>query len=232
VKSSFDLINVTTRGVVVIAMAAVVSAFSGASWAGVIVSTWSGGGESTTDPFDVSQGTIVLENSPLIPGSDARSALGYANIGFVEPDNTYFADNGIAGATDFITFMTANPVTITGFNLRTYDDSYSGAINGNRGFTSVTLWGSSDNVTYSILASTDLGNSYLTDYGYWGLLVQATFAPTTDQYFRFEGTRYNTTGPRIVELDGIPAPNRVPEPETLGLLAVALASLGVCRRGK
>jgi MYXO-CTERM domain-containing protein len=91
-----------------------------------------------------------------------------------------------------------------------------------RGFSSVCLLASTDGISYTVLASGMLGNSYLASYGYWGILVEATFAPTTAQYFRFEGTRATPFGPRIVELDGL---QPVPEPSSLVSAALGMAAL-------
>ena len=91
-----------------------------------------------------------------------------------------------------------------------------------------TLLASDDGgVTYSPLAMANLSSSYLTNYGYWGLLVSAEFPEVTAQDFRLEVVRFNTTGPRIVEFDGIAA---APEPGTLALLWIALPLTGVVMR--
>lgn len=193
----------------------------------VTVSSWTGGGESSTDAFDVSRGTTVLSASAQNSGSDARSALGFSNVGFAEPGNTYFQDSRPAGTVDFINFRTTSAVTIIGFQLRTYDDSFSPG-NSNRGMTRFSLFSSADGGgNYTLVATATLQNSYTSAYGSSGILVGASFAPVTSQDFRIEAVRFNTTAPRIVELDAVSA---APEPGSLTLAASAALLLPLVAR--
>ena len=161
---------------------------------------------SATDLFDVSRGTVVLAASPQNPGSDPRSALGYSNDTSIEPLITYFQDGAPPGTVDFIVFRTPAAVTISGFNLFTYDDSYPSG-GGGRGMSHLALLSSLDGNNYSPLASATLTNSsYLVGFGSWSILVSVAFPPATAQFFRLEVTRSGSTGPRIVELDAVQAP--------------------------
>jgi hypothetical protein len=184
------------------------------------------GTESSADLFDVSTGATATASSANPNGpvlSDPRSAIGYSNTGANEPGNFYFADGLTAGNVDTLTITTPKPVTISGFNYFTYDDSYSGAANANRGVSQIMLDTSSDGTNYSPIQTIPLSNSYQSAYGSPGLEIIASFAPITAKYFRFDLTRYNTTGPRIEEIDAT-----VPEPGALALVSIAF--LGLRRR--
>jgi probable HAF family extracellular repeat protein len=196
--------------------------------AAVSVSPWAGGGTSGTDAFDVSQGTVVVSSTAPIAGADMRSAIGFVNPATftTEPDTAYFSDANAAGFVDSFVFKTIAPVTVAGFELRTYDDSYAGVGNANRAFSAVTLSGSSDGTNFSVLASGNLGNSYTAAYGQSGILIAASFSPVTAQFFRFEGVQATFAGGRIVELDAIPAALPVPEPASYAMLLAGLLLLG------
>jgi probable HAF family extracellular repeat protein len=196
--------------------------------AAVSVSAWAGGGTSGTDAFDVSQGTIVVSSTASIAGADMRSAIGFVNPATLttEPDTAYFSDANAAGFVDSFVLKTIAPVTVAGFELRTYDDSYAGVGNANRAFSAVTLSGSNDGTNFSVLATGNLGNSYTAAYGQSGILIEASFSPVTAQFFRFEGVQATFAGGRIVELDAIPAALPVPEPATYAMLLAGLGMLG------
>jgi len=182
----------------------------------VIVPGVTGSAASSTDLFDVSTGATATASSANPNGpavSDPRNAIGYSEPGVSEPTNFYFADGLPAGTVDLLAITTPAAVTISGFNYFTYDDSYSGASNANRGVSQIALAVSSDGVNYSPIQTIPLSNSYQTTYGSPGIEVEATFAPITAQYFEFELTRFNTTGPRIEEIDAT-----VPEPASAGIL--------------
>jgi hypothetical protein len=181
--------------------------------------------QSSTDAFDVSQGTTVIGNSAQNPGSDPLSAFGYNNIGAPGPLEVYFLDGPPAGTFDFITFRTSAPIELAGFRLFTYDDSYDFG-NSNRGFRSVTFSTSTDGSVFSAVDTATIGNSYANTYGTHQILLRADFAPVVAQYFRIEVERFNATGPRIAELDAIV----IPEPGTYAAIAGALALAGALWR--
>ncbi|HXE54954.1 MAG TPA: hypothetical protein VN541_18175, partial [Tepidisphaeraceae bacterium] len=149
-----------------------------------------------------------------------RNAIGYSEPGVSEPTNFYFADGLPAGTVDLLAITTPAPVTISGFNYFTYDDSYSGVSNANRGVSQIVLAVSSDGVAYNAIETIPLSNSYQAAYGNPRIELKASFAPITARYFKFELTRFNTTGPRIEEIDAT-----VPEPACTAIFALAVAPL-------
>jgi len=183
------------------------------------VSSWTAATPSSVDAFDVSQGTTVVTSTAIFAGYDIRSAIGFLQPTVSEPEIAYFADSSPGFVTSFV-FRTSVPVAVSGFSLLTYDDSFGGVGNINRGFSSIAFSGSTDGINFNVLASGNVVNSYTAGYGISGIQVVGSFAPTTAQFFKFEGTQANQFGARLVELDALAAP--VPEPSSLALAAAGL----------
>lgn len=159
--------------------------------------------ERSDDLFDVSQGGLVTNASPQSPlggGSDARSAIGFSSS-FVAPTHAIFVNGGFAGQIDFVEFQTPTPIQLTGFELWLRDDSiHSG--NPWRGASSFRLLASTDGIAYSEVSQSSISNDYLSSYRDDDIVVSDTLPNINSQYFRLELTRFDSTGIRIVELDG------------------------------
>lgn len=188
---------------------------------------------TTTDAFDISRGTVVTGTSGYNSSSLPENALGGMSQ-TPDRETLVFADTPQALQT--LSFRTAAPVTISGFNMYLAQDPAS---NGNvRGFDTVALFGSLDGTDYTNLGSVDLINPYQNGYGSNLILVTSTFASATYQFFRFEGTPYDQgdfsrsfPGGRLAELDAISdvaAP--VPEPATWSMMIVGLGLIGTTMR--
>ena len=187
---------------------------------------------STTDAFDVSQGTVVTGTSGYNGATRPENALG-GTSSTSEPQSLIFADGTQQLQT--LSFKTDAAVTISGFNLYLAQD---GVGNGNvRGFDTVALFGSLDGVSYANLGGLGLTNPYQAGYSTTSILVTSTFAPAAYQYFRFEGTPFDQggfsetfSGGRLVELDAISAVSGVPEPASWTLMIVGFGLVGAGMR--
>ncbi len=183
------------------------------------------------DLFDVSTGTVVTSDSPEYNATySAANAIGGTNS-FIEPTNLIFTDSPMT--IEFVAFKTPTPVTIAGYNLYLGQSPFGSAAT--RGFGHVELFGSIDGVTYASLGSTALADNYSTAYGSYFLEIASTFAATTYQYFRFEGTVQETGKPfqggRLVELDGIPGSvTSTPEPAAFALFGMGAVGIAAARR--
>lgn len=193
-----------------------------------------GGVEGVSDDiFELSQGTVVLESSPLLAccnGAPAENTFG--GTGGVEGVHTLFADGAPAESIDFINFQTGSPIELTGYTATLADDSDNPANPGdpNRGSTSFSLFVSPD-ATFAapvLISTTPLLMSYSTNYGTNGILITDSFAPVIGEFFRIEITRATAGGPRIREVDGVGTV--VPEPASGALLALAAFGLAMRQR--
>lgn len=116
----------------------------------------------TNDQFDVSQGTIVIANSPMTGADPANghgpstpeAALGGTTPTFAEPTHTIFSD--APRDFDYIEFETATPIVLTSYDLYLTNDGDTTF----RGATGFTLLGgtTADNVTTVIDSDTFSGN--------------------------------------------------------------------------
>jgi hypothetical protein len=178
----------------------------------------------TTDLFDVSNGTTVMDFSPQNPlagASDARSIFGFLS-GFVTPGEAIFADGGMPGDVDFVTFRTLAPINLVRYELRLQDDSsFSGTAN--RGVTSVELFASPDGALFDLISSGPITPFYNGAYGFTQITVSDDVSANGMQFFRLEVTRVNDSGPRIVELDGFGS--TFPEPGSLMIWSLGGATL-------
>jgi hypothetical protein len=200
------------------------------------------GAQSSTDLFDISQGTVLTAHSPVrgelvFAGggvSDARNILGGA-FGTIEPGNTIFEDQQPLDFVHFIEFRTPSLVAIDQVDL--YASGDFGAPYGSdfRDFGEFRLYAATSAGGPFALV-TDLVPSHPAPHG----VVPFSFtfgAPVVGQFFRAEFVQYPVTffgggytgGPRIKELDAFG--RAVPEPGTLSLLLMGgLGAAGVLKR--
>ncbi len=187
----------------------------------------------TTDQFDVSQGTIVVANSPMQAGggtegpSTPESALGGTDT-FVEPMHAIFADAPPELGYDFIEFKTVTPILLSSYNLYLENDGSTL----NRGASSFALLGgtTAGNVT-TVIDSGTLNGDYVDAYGSSEIMItnSAQLVLQSMQYFEIQVVPANPdSGPRLVELDGFG--QLTPEPSTFVLGVLGIAGLLVVRR--
>ncbi|HEX5220223.1 MAG TPA: PEP-CTERM sorting domain-containing protein [Verrucomicrobiae bacterium] len=179
---------------------------------------------STTDLWDISQGTTITGNSPFDAafGSphpyDARDIFG-GHFGDYLPESgdVVFNDNQAAGFVHYVQWKTFAPVTVGSFKLYAAAD---GDPSFQREIARFRLLAKSPNsATFDLTlfdVSPDRPYTYLDVSTY--LLIQANISAITAQEFRAEffdvgGTFFG--GPRVIELDAF-AP--VPEPTVIALL--------------
>lgn len=186
--------------------------------------------EDTTDLFDVAQGTTVTGSTGGYSGFYGEDAFGAVHASSLEPGHFVFNDFLYPWQSQYLTFQTAAPISISGFNLYLGSDS-----SGLREFDTIELIASLDNVTFVSLASTTIaGPTYLTAYGSTLLRVQATFADGTYRYFRLNAhDRAGFVGGRILEFDAIAGSSvtgPVPEPSTWAMMLVGFGVVGSAMR--
>ena len=81
--------------------------------------------QSFTDAWDVSQGAIILSNSPVYGGFDIHDMFGGTLSGGIEPGNTIFADGYPVATVHSVAWQTPTPVTLSGCNLFAGHDVYN-----------------------------------------------------------------------------------------------------------
>ena len=177
------------------------------------------------DLWDVSQGTTVTGNSPVL-NSGANLIGGASGI---EAGNVLFSDSYPAGTVHWVEWLTTAPVTVRQFNLVANHETIT-----RRSMDHFALyaWSGGDWLT---LYDQDVPLPYGGGPNYANTTILELNALVDNvvsaDKFRAEFTQYSTEpaakGPRIFELDGSP----IPEPTTLGLLAIGgLAALRRRRR--
>jgi hypothetical protein len=165
---------------------------------------------STSDLWDISQGSVVTGTSGVIaPVSDIRDMFGGA-FSQVEPGNTLFTNNYPAGFVHYVEWQTPGPVTLNSFNLFASGDGPTAPFPTQREFAQFVLKAKSSplatnyDLTLYTLVVTNHPYTFVDPVN--AALVVANITPVTAQYFRAEFTQYNAgngyDGPRIIELDG------------------------------
>ena len=181
---------------------------------------------SSNDLWDVSQGTIVTESSPVLDGSNIRNMFGDSQ-GWIEAgyDVTLFSDNYYAGYTHYVEWQTITPVTVRSFNLVAGHDGDTIYNANQRGFSKFTLFAESGSdwvKLYEYYPTNPYGGG--DNYSHWCFLeLYAVVPEVTAQNFRAEFVQYGDSipsamGPRIEELDGYAT--IIPEPAPLLLFTL------------
>ena len=181
---------------------------------------------STTDLWDVSQGSAVTANSPVLGPpyystgyhSDIRDMFGgaFAPIGATV---TMFQDYQPTGTLHWVEWETLAPITLRSFNLLADHDGPPRDATA-RGFSRFTLFAynpatsSFDNMLFEVFPTNPYGDTVappysmiLTNPGKNRLELSANVVPTAAQRFRAELVQFgywsgNASGPRVLELDG------------------------------
>lgn len=187
---------------------------------------------SSTDLWDISQGTTVVGTSGILStfySSDARDMFG-GNFSTWPGDggNTVFRDDKPTGFVHYIQWQTAAPVTVQSFTLFSFGD---GPNYGNeREFDSFTLRAKSSpsSSTYDlVLYSATFTHPYILLDPVNYALISANITAVTSQDFMAEFVQHyggrGYDGPRVVELDGFATV--VPEPTVVSLAGVAIIFL-------
>jgi hypothetical protein len=216
------------------------------------ITATSGAAVNNADPdtSDAFENATIDSASPPVAGSFYTSDMFGTNLS-AEQGHAIFADNNQPVDTTtktqtnvtFVNFHTTAPVSIGGYNLYLSDDTGSG----HRGVTYFRLYASNDGgSTYTVLLSkvqinpildgptrpteADVNSEYINLYGSNAITVSDSFSTATDyQYFRGEfmvNPWVSPNGPRVIELDAV----SVPEPASIGLLALGGAGLLTRRR--
>lgn len=170
---------------------------------------------STADLFDISQGTTIIANSPILArsgGADIRDMFGGRfTVIPVEVGNALFDDGFPAGTVHFVEWRTASPITLRGLRLfAKHDDPPRDARW--RGFSLFVLYAkrSGSDVFERIFEFTP-ANPYGGGAEGNMLALTANIDPVEAQEFRVEFVQYGdisptASGPRIIELDGFATP--------------------------
>ena len=163
------------------------------------------------DLWNINQGAVVTDSSPLIGGSDIGDMFG-GEAGSVESGKTLFADDLAVGTVHYVEWQTPAPVTISNFRLFANADGDTGdrsfkrfslfardLVTGN--FKSISEFSSADPYTDTPCNQTPSGF----------LEVSINTPVTTAQEFRAEFEQFapasGASGPRIRELDGFADPD-------------------------
>jgi hypothetical protein len=176
---------------------------------------------STTD---VLNGARVTATSPILEGFTAEDAFGSVTPGGPFPESqagghVIFGVNQ-AGFTNFIDFETTGVVTLSGITVFVSGDVPSNPES--RSFFDLTLLGGTTADNLSLLGTTRVGGGANT--------VAFIFdAPTTLQFFRFEGTNLTNEGARVLEIDGV---SPVPEPATWAMMLFGFGAVGYSMRSR
>jgi len=202
-------------------------------------------GTTPTDLFDIANGTVIDSSSPVIDSFDIRDMFGGTFGTAAEGpgvvlfkdinDNPWPVSNNPADY--FVTFTTANPVTVAGFTLYLADDFNSKA---NRTVSRVQFFEAGNPVALADITVLGAGQTnYKSVYGSDNIQVNGSFHSVTASTFTIVMTDNplapaTADGPRVFELDavegeGIQAEN-VPEPSTLLLASLGILGLLIARK--
>ncbi len=160
-------------------------------------------GGVTTDLFDISQGSVVIQSSQVLPfgGEDIRE--GFGGNGGVESGNVMFADGAAIGAVDTVEWQTADFINLSAVQLRFSQDGGDP----NRSTAAYHLFSTQDGVNYTSVSSGTVplvGGSGTAMINSPLLINDSTLSGGTTNVrgFRLEVVRNSANGPRMVEVDG------------------------------
>ena len=191
-----------------------------------------GGGGTTADRFDNSQGARVIHSTNQHNGagnSDVRQIFGLPNSGaWVEPGTSIFMDGPGAGYVDTVDFQTPTAIDLSRIEIRLSQDG----ANPQRGCSAFRLLGSADGMNFVNLSQGNIPQGATGNINV-PLTIQDS-APTNatgKRAFRLELTRLTATGPRVVEVDGTGTVSAVPAGMFLDRLAFNAATNTYTGRG-
>jgi len=197
----------------------------------LLAAAFAAGAQTSTDAWDVAQGSVVTSVSTASPagspagmfGADAGAAAPFP----VERLNTVFGDLLPVGTVHSIEWHTAAPISLTGYHLLAHADGVDLDVDNGRSFSQFKLYAEVGG-NFQLISSVDTAALYSAG----GLDVQGSFAAVGAQNFRAEFTQasglFGKSGPRVAELDAITA--AVPEPAGWALMLAGGAALLARRR--
>lgn len=205
---------------------------------------------SNSDLWDVSQGTVVTSNSPMLSSFPGRNMFGDSVYG---PSDALFSDSFDVGYVHYIEWQTPSPVTIQSFTLyagheswRSYAPNAGELTFQQRGFSEFRLFAFNDStmqfdLVFDLAAGDPYGTTVLPhnaftedDVAGYLLLIGVNIDAVTADRFRAEfvqagdrsspGIDTAALGPRIYEIDGYgtihPSTVVIPEPGTWAFLGL------------
>ena len=189
---------------------------------------------SSSDLWDVSQGTVVTDHSPVLDVSstwysDIRDMFG-GEFSAVERNRTLFADRP-AGTVHWVEWQTDAPVAVNAYNLVASAEGTNSDVRAVSRFSLYAWDGTSWDLLDEFLPSIPYGGGP-TYTGANFLEAFRTFDTVTAQQFRAEFVQSTNTqglnwGPRINELDGIFV---IPEPSVSLLMGGLIAAFATRRK--
>ena len=183
-------------------------------------------GTVSTDAFDSTQGTVIMNDDTIIDPINA-----FRTSGGFEDGHTLMRNGGL-GSISFIEFATASPITIGGVRLFAHNDGeYFGFRRAMSNF-SLLADTNSDSVFETVVANRNINPNYALQTGNnaalsedLDLTIPSLVGNITAQSWRLEVTQGTDIQPfegaRLVELDALPPiPTSVPEPSSVSSIAL------------
>lgn len=169
-------------------------------------------GTVSTDPFDSTNGTVIVDHDTIVDPINAFRITG----GF-EEGNTLMRNGGL-NSVSFINFDTATPVSIVGVRLFASEEYWGPYLGFRRAMNHFKLFADTNgdatfetvvvDVPINVNYSTQPGNVAV-QFGHLDLTISS--ALVTAQHWRLEVTQGSNLQPyegaRLVEVDAIPAPD-------------------------
>lgn len=183
--------------------------------------------QSSTDLWDISQGTVITSTSGPIPGYSIESMFGGSGGG----DWAYFSDTHPPGFVHYVEWETPGDVTVARVQLYAMGDYFFGFANNERDFAHFTLKAkSAGSSTYDQTLIDYTPTHPYTFVGPFPLVIDQTVGPILSHSFRAEFAQFDTgsgfDGPRIVELDAFgPPPPVITTQPTSVLLNFAMPAI-------
>ncbi len=167
---------------------------------------------SSTDPFDSTQGTVVVSHDTLVDPINAfRTSGGFEN------GNTLMRNGGL-NSVSFINFDTASDVSIVGVRLFAIEEYFGPYMGYRRAMNHFKLLADADHDSFfeTTVVDTAINPSYAaqpgnvaTTFGWLDLTIPSS--PIAAKHWRLEVTQGSDLQPyegaRLVEVDAIPNPD-------------------------